>query len=109
LEDINPTLTISWEEVQQIKRIVLWFDTDADHPLESTLRGHDERVMPGCVQAYRVWDENGVLVVEKKDNHQTRNEIVLGQILETQSLRIELSHPQPSIPAGLFGVGVYPQ
>ncbi|WP_158861182.1 FAD-dependent oxidoreductase [Lunatibacter salilacus] len=108
LEDSNPSLTISWKEVQQIRCIVLWFDTDADHPLESTLRGHDERVMPGCVQAYRIWDGNGVLVYEEKDNHQTRNEIVLKEVIETQSLRIELTHPQKSIPAGLFGVGVYP-
>jgi hypothetical protein len=108
LEDDNPTLTISWKEVQQIKRIVLWFDTDADHPLESTLRGHEERVMPCCVQTYRIWDGNGKLVIEEKDNHQSRNEIVLEKKLETQSLRIELTHPQKSIPAGLFGVGVYP-
>jgi len=107
LEDEHPTLTLSWKETQQIRSIVLWFDTDADHPLESTLRGHDERVMPGCVQTYRIWDDRERLVYASNDNHQTRNKIVLAEMLETKSLRIELTHPHKSIPAGLFGVGVY--
>jgi len=107
LEDTHPTLILSWKGVQSIQSIVLWFDTDADHPLESTLRGHDERLMPACVQAYQIWDDQARMVHESTENHQTVNRIKLSGILETTSLRIVLTHPYSSIPAGLFGVGVY--
>lgn len=107
LDDPNPALMMTWENPQFIKYIVLWFDTDADHPLESTLRGHEENVMPGCVRSYRILDDAGRLVYECVENHQTRNSIALEAVLETKMLRIELHHPQKSTPAALFGIGVY--
>jgi hypothetical protein len=45
----EPVLRLAWEKPQTIKRIELCFDTDFDHPMESVLMGHPERVMPFCV------------------------------------------------------------
>jgi len=105
--DPQPTLRLSWEAPQTIARLVLSFDTDFDHPLESVLMGHPERVMPFCVQNYRIYDDQGQLVYEARENHQTRNEICLPSPIKTTELRIELDHPQKQIPAALFEVRCY--
>jgi hypothetical protein len=53
-DDPAPTLTLRWEKPQQIARVELVFDTDFDHPMESVLMGHPERVMPFCVRRFQV-------------------------------------------------------
>ena len=49
LKDEHPHITLSWNEPVNIKKIVLFFDSDFDHPLESTLRVHPERVVPHTI------------------------------------------------------------
>jgi hypothetical protein len=53
-DDPDPTLTLRWDKPQRISRIELVFDTDFDHPMESVLMGHPERVMPFCIQRFEV-------------------------------------------------------
>ena len=48
-EDEQPCLRLTWSKPQTISRVELMFDTDYDHPMESVLMGHPERVMPFCV------------------------------------------------------------
>jgi hypothetical protein len=50
----QPALKLVWPEPQKIARVELTFDTDYDHPMESVLMGHPERVMPFCVQSVLV-------------------------------------------------------
>src|SRR5690606_13298648 len=42
-----------------ISEIRIYFDTDFDHPLESTLWGHPESAIPFCVKRFRIKDESG--------------------------------------------------
>lgn len=107
VDDANPTLALTWSEPQTIARVELMFDTDFDHPMESVLWGHPEDRMPFCARGYRVLDENGHLLGECRDQHQTRAVIVLAQPVRTQSLRIELTAPGGKIPAALFAVRCY--
>jgi hypothetical protein len=58
-DDEQPVLTLTWAQPQRIERIVLAFDTDFDHPMESVLMGHPERVMPFCVRDVAVLDGAG--------------------------------------------------
>ncbi len=102
--DPAPTIRLQWEEPQKISRIQLHFDTDFDHPLESSLMGHPEAVMPFCVRNYRICDEKGNVLYEKKDNHQTINSIALQEPVVTDSLVVELEHPSAEVPAALFAV-----
>jgi hypothetical protein len=46
----QPSLKLIWPTPQTITRVVIGFDTDQDHPMESVLMGHPERVMPFCVR-----------------------------------------------------------
>jgi hypothetical protein len=104
LSDPNPTLTLSWDTERKISEIYLHFDTDFDHPMESSLYGHPEDVVPFVVREYRILDEGGTLLAEVSDNHQTINRIVLHEPLLTRGLRLELAHPGPRTPAAVFEI-----
>lgn len=105
--DNHPSLTLIWEQKQSIKRINLVFDTDADHAMESVLMTHPETVMPLCVRNYHIEDEKGAIVYAKKDNYQTRNEILFDEVLQTKQLKIVLQHPSENVPASMFAVRCY--
>ncbi len=107
LADPEPTISLSWSEYQHIRRLRLWFDTDFDHPLESTLRGHDERVMPFCVREFRLFDEVGALLYQEENNRQSRYEIVFVAPIRVKKIVLQVKHPGEKVPAGLFGIGVY--
>jgi hypothetical protein len=105
--DNDPSLTLTWEQAQSIKKINLVFDTDADHAMESVLMTHPETVMPFCVRNYHIEDEKGTIVYAKKDNYQTRNEILFDAALQTKQLKIVLQHPSENVPASMFAVRCY--
>ena len=107
LTDPQPTLTLNWPEKQELKRLELFFDTDYDHPAETVLMHHPENVMPFCVQAYQVLDDQGHVVFEEKANHQTRNRIEFDEPIVTTSLTIKVQHPSATSPAALFEVRCY--
>lgn len=106
LKDEHPHITLSWNEPVNIKKIVLYFDSDFDHPLESTLRVHPERVVPHTIRNYQIADGSGRLIYEKSGNYQTVNEIEFDH-LQTNSIRIYVDHPAENVPAALFEVKVY--
>ncbi len=107
LNDKNPCVTLKWDEPVQIKRIVLFFDSDFDHPLESTLRVHPERVVPHTVRNYKIMDSEGKLIFEKEGNYQQVNEIILETEIASSSIRIYLEHPANNVPAALFELQVF--
>lgn len=107
LDDRAPTLTLAWQSPKKIARIVLSFDTDFDHPMESVQMGHPERDMPFCVRCYRIRNAAGDVLLAVDDNHQTRREHVLPSPVETDRLLLELVHPSSLVPAALFEVRVY--
>jgi hypothetical protein len=119
----QPTLCLSWDKPQTIARIELGFDTDFDHPMESVLMGHPERVMPFCVEKLLVVqgvrvpvpagghpaeDQDGAdterLLGEITQNHQSRRVIRLAQAVTTDCLEIQLLAPSVNVPATLFEV-----
>ncbi|MCU0795786.1 MAG: FAD-dependent oxidoreductase [Akkermansiaceae bacterium] len=104
--DAHPFLELHWDEAVSIREIDLHFDTDFDHAMETSQWGHPEDIMPFCIREYRVIDDQGRTIHEVRDNHQTISRIRLEAPLETQSLRIELNHPIPGVPASLFAVWV---
>lgn len=103
LEDPNPSLSISWESQKLIHQVKLFFDTDFDHALESTLMGHPESEIPFCVSSFRLKNGNGELLFSEKSNHQTVYTISLDSPVETKGLILELDHPHENVPAALFG------
>ena len=107
LEDKHPFVRFTWNERVTIKEIKLFFDTDFDHALESTLMGHPESEIPFCVKSFRIKNELGILLYEERSNHQTINRVSFDSPIEVRELLFELDHPSSLVPAALFGVLFY--
>ncbi|HMJ91321.1 MAG TPA: FAD-dependent oxidoreductase [Candidatus Acidoferrum sp.] len=106
-DDATPMVQFTWATPQRIGRIELVFDTDYDHPMESVLMGHPERVMPFCVQEIKVTAADGCILFECADNHQSRRTIRVDPPITTNQLAIELTSPGSHVPASLFEVRCY--
>ncbi|MCB0632676.1 MAG: FAD-dependent oxidoreductase, partial [Lewinella sp.] len=98
------TIDIYWPEKKTIREIVLFFDPDYDHPLESTLYGHPETVIPFCVSQYEIRNCGKTTLSKVENNHQAINRLVLEQPIETDHWQLILRRPQDNIPAALFEI-----
>lgn len=99
---------LNWKAPQQIGKIKLFFDTDFDHPMESTLLGHPESEMPFCVQKFTILDGQGNVLASVEDNHLSIYTLELPEAVVTDLIRVEVAHPNSEIPAALFGITCYP-
>ncbi len=104
LDQATCTVEIFWSEIQVVDEIVLFFDTDYDHPMESTLLGHAENIMPHCVEQYSIVNCGTTVLSEVNDNHQTINRLKLDAPIETQHLQLRLKRRNPNVPISLFEV-----
>lgn len=104
LDESNPSIELQWQNKQEIREITLFFDTDYDHPLESTLKGHPEDVIPFCVRNYKILDDQDNVVYEKTGNYQTINKIKLSQPIITSKLVIECERTSEQIPVSIFQI-----
>ena len=102
--DKSPQLNVEWDTPQKVNEIILYFDNDFDHALESVQMGHPESVMPFCVREFDIIDDKGDVVYQTIDNHQTINRIVLKEPIETKSITLKLKSPSIDTPASLFGL-----
>lgn len=97
-------IDLRWPEKQIIREIVLFFDTDYDHPMESSLFGHPEAVIPFCVRDYEVKNGCQTVLFSVGDNHQSINRLELAEPLETDHLQVVLQRPASHVPAALFEI-----
>lgn len=105
--DAAPAVTLEWPEPVTIAKVVLGFDTDFDHPLESVLMGHPERGSPFCVPAVELVDENGRTLATLADNHLSTRELVLAAPTAVRRLTVRCTRPVGGAPAALFAVRCY--
>ncbi|WP_423735891.1 FAD-dependent oxidoreductase [Chitinophaga caseinilytica] len=106
-QDALPALTLTWPAPKAIRTIELFFDTDYDHPMESVLMTHPETAMPFCVRDFKVKDDAGNIIAERKGNYQAFNRIELDKPVNTQKLVIEVAHPSAEVPAAICAVRCY--
>jgi hypothetical protein len=99
-------VTCRWDAPQSIRRIVLSFDSDFDHPMESVQMGHPENVVPFCIKHVRVSDENGTVLFEDKNNARSRADIQLDTPVETSALKVNVLETRGT-PAALFKIRCY--
>ncbi len=102
--DESPTITLNWGRPRKISTVTLYFDTDFDHPLESSLMGHPEDVIPFCVREYSILDDTDTVVYETNNNHQTINRITFDHPVETALISIQCRSPENNIPASLYEI-----
>ncbi|MBW7892236.1 MAG: FAD-dependent oxidoreductase [Chitinophagaceae bacterium] len=104
LNDPFPEIEIKWNDEKSINRVILFFDTDFDHPMESSLLGHKEDVIPFCVRNYTLLDDKDNIIFKKSGNYQTINRIEFDHPVMASSVRIQCEHPSKNIPASLFEI-----
>ncbi len=105
--DEKPKIIMEWPEKKSVQKIKIMFDTDFDHALESSLMGHPERVIPYCVRNYTIRDENEKTLAQKKDNHQSINEVRLEQAVQTKKLEFIFDKLTGDVPVGVFEILCY--
>lgn len=98
-EDPAPRLSLRWDRVQTLKTIEITFDVDFDHPLESVLMGHPERVMPGCTRTFQILTAEGKILADIAENHQAYWRTVLPEPVMTNGLDIVILKHGPAPPA----------
>lgn len=107
LKSSEVSIDIYWEKALTIKEVVLFFDTDFDHPMESSLKGHPEAVMPFCVSDYRILNCSTTILTTVKENHQTINRHKLDEPIFTNHLQLILKRKVLNVPCSLFEVQVF--
>lgn len=104
LEDENPQLTLAWDATRNISEVVLYFDTDFDHPMETVQMGHFESRIPFCVQKFKLLNENQEVIFEEKNNYQTIYKIKFPEAVKLNQLILQLEKPNKNIPVSLFQI-----
>lgn len=102
--DTHSSIILTWDKTQKIHSVTLFFDTDFDHPMESSQMGHPEDIIPFCVRSYKIKDDNENLLYEEKDNHQTINNWKPGNELNTKKLHFEFDQSVTNVPTSLFEI-----
>jgi len=104
--DDHPWLRLAWDRSQTLHTIEITFDADFDHPMESVLMGHPERVMPGCVRSFDVRTSEGITLAAVVENHQTRWRLNLREPVTTKAIELHILDHGPAPPA-IFEVRCY--
>lgn len=98
-----PRLTLEWSAPVELREIEITFDTDFDHPMESVLLTHPERVMPGCVTSFTVKTASEETLAEVREHHKTRWHLKLSEPVSTTGIVLEvLAHGDA--PPAIFNV-----
>jgi hypothetical protein len=105
-DDLHPALQLTWEAPQTIREVELSFDTDFDHPMESVLMGHPERVMPACITASEVVVNGSRVLASVTANHQTKWSLQLEEPIDVSEMKITVLAHGPAFPA-IFEVRCY--
>ena len=106
-------LTLEWDSPVKLTKVVVHFDTDFDHALESVLRGHPERDIPFCVKKWRIADlsqqgEEQELFVED-GNHLSRREAEIEPVNPVTKIGVEILeiNGDQNVFGGIFEVRAY--
>jgi hypothetical protein len=106
-DDEQPFVLLQWEAPVRVSSIVFHFDGDWDHPLESTLRVHPERVVPHLVRSFCVEDGQGATLYAMDDNHQSMQRVRFSEPVTVRALKCFFNHPSARVPAAVFGIQVF--
>jgi len=105
--DLNPEVSLSWSDTICIGRVIIEFDPDWDHPMESVLMTHPEEVVPFMVRDFDLLDGEGRLLAEVREHHSARFDLRLNELVKTKrlTLRIKATH---GVPTSVFRIRVLP-
>lgn len=96
--DGEPSLDINWEKPVSISHLIIEFDPDWDHAMESVLMTHPEETVPFLVKDFDLIDDTGKVLLEIRANHSARFMHTFEGGLPTSklTLRILATHGAPA-------------
>jgi len=103
----NVRVKIIWKDVQTVSKVVLHFDADDDHPLESVLLHNPEEKMPTCADSVEVYNCNDEMVGKITGNYLAQRTIILDKPVQVTELKINISNSDKNAPVSLFEVRCY--
>jgi hypothetical protein len=104
--DTTPELHLTWAEPIKISQLIIEFDPDWDHAMESVLMTHPEETVPFLVKDFDILDESGKVLTEVRNNHSARFFHAFPAIVETKQLTLRI-HATHGTPAAVFRVRVF--
>jgi hypothetical protein len=106
-DDDSPALRLQWEAKELIGTVCITFDSDYDHPAESSLFGHPEYVPPFRCKSWQLTDETGKLLAERDDDRGSRVELHFDAPVEAQGLVLHVGPTYGGCPPSVFEVSVF--
>ncbi len=103
--DTAPELTLRWPAPVTASRVIIEFDPDWDHPMESVLMTHPEEVVPFMVKDFDLLDADGNSLLEIRDHHLGHFDWTPAAPLTTSALTLRI-HATHGTPAAVFRVRV---
>lgn len=96
--DSSPQLVLDWKEPGEVSRIIVEFDPDWDHPMESVLMTHPEEVVPFMVKDFDLVTGDGEVLAEVRNHHGARYLFEIGSVktLKSLTLKIQATHGAPA-------------
>jgi hypothetical protein len=104
--DATPELHLTWAQPVSISRLIIEFDPDWDHAMESVLMTHPEETVPFLVKDFDLLDEAGNILSEIRGNHSARFLHHFETSLRTTRLTLRI-HSTHGTPAAVFRVRVF--
>ncbi|MFM7181227.1 MAG: FAD-dependent oxidoreductase [Verrucomicrobiales bacterium] len=104
--DPSPTLELAWKQSVAIGRVIVEFDPDWDHPMESVLMTHPEEVVPFMVKDFDLLDGNGNVLASVRNHHGARFEWTAPQSIHTTGLKVKVLSTHGT-PASVFRVRAF--
>ena len=104
--DSQPELTLTWPQPVAIAQVVVEFDPDWDHPLESVLMTHPEEVVPFMVRDFDLLDGDGRVLAERRGHRGARCVLDLPPRFTSPTLRLRI-HATGGAPAAVFRLRVF--
>jgi len=105
--DPKPELTLRWDAPVFVGRIIIDFDPDWDHAMESVLMTHPEEVVPFLVRDFDLLDGDGRVLLEIRDHRWARFDHRFDSPIETAKLKLRV-HATHGSPAAIFRIRVLP-
>jgi len=105
-DDASPQLFLRWDQPVNIKRVIIEFDPDWDHPMESVLMTHPEEVVPFMARDFDLIGDDDKLLAAVRDHHGARFEWNAPEEISGSSLKLRI-HATHGSPAAVFRLRVF--
>ena len=101
--DEAPELWLDWHENVAIRSLIIEFDPDWDHPMESVLMTHPEEVVPFQVKDFDLMDSDRKVIHQERNHHSARFTLTLPESLETCRIGVRVLSTHGT-PAAIFRI-----